>query len=154
MYYVNRYPQFKNPLVPDFTTNAKYNNAGFTITATNGTLSGNAFGPFDGTNWTSADAANSYLQVKFPRPVIVTAVSFNALDTPRFNQWQIQGSNTAVDPWDALTTQTFLTAGFNTFPITNNNSVAYTYIRFFGSSSTPLGTGAGLSYLQYFGIQM
>ena len=33
MYYVNRYPQVKNPLVPIFTTNAKYNNAGFTITA-------------------------------------------------------------------------------------------------------------------------
>ena len=66
MYYVNRYPQVKNPLVPIFTTNAKYVSAGFTITAPNGIIAGNnPFDPFDGNNWKSADTTNSYLRYNF-----------------------------------------------------------------------------------------
>ena len=100
MYYVNRYPQVKNPLVPIFTTNAKYISAGFTITAPNGIITGNnPFDPFDGNNWKSADTTNSYLEVQFPQTCNSYSCFIFSINSSSVFNYQIQGSNTGISPW-------------------------------------------------------
>ena len=91
------------------------------------------------------------LDVKFPRPVIVSAVSFSALTTPQFINYQIQASLDGVTFNIPLTSIQAVVAGFQTF--TFNNSVAYSYIQFYGIGSIPASTGAGLNFLQYYGVQ-
>ena len=103
---------------------------------------------FFGNSWTSNNTTNSYILVKFPRPVIVNTVSFSATTTPMFIDYQIQGSNDGVT-WNALTTVTVIVAGFQTF--SSNNYTSYLYIKFYEIRSIPSGTGAGLDYLQYYG---